>query len=396
MRTFICVIFLINNYGLLFSQQTIGLLLADSLIIKDFDKQLFYTDYVGKHRKSFNFSEGYYVLRDSNEFTKACLKNFFTKDSILFHYGEFGRAISLSYNLKTKKFEKEVIYGNKYRLQDIKTVYPKIYLLFWSYSKNKNLLYELDVEKQNQKVYDLTKIKHVRNCYFHSLDYIQKDLWIYGQTNSSRYEFCLLKFNAQTINKIKLYKIFKHPLPLNDVILKKYLDVGSDFLCNGQIFPLICHNISTNYLLELAGKRVIGTFTNPHHGFAAFEQLLKGPVIVCGGGVESLKYQLNSYQYSGIKRFELDGKQYFCQQALAPVKITQDMIRKTPFNIPLQYYLTIWDDSLNIVADIPMKEKLIDISEAGAFTIRYDGDDAVIYRYRIEFSENSLNENTQR
>jgi len=56
MRTFICVIFLINNYGLLFSQQTIGLLLADSLIIKDFDKQLFYTDYVGKHRKSFNFS----------------------------------------------------------------------------------------------------------------------------------------------------------------------------------------------------------------------------------------------------------------------------------------------------------------------------------------------------
>lgn len=380
---------------LLYSQQTVNFQLDDSLIIHEFQKVFPRSRWKGSVNPL--FCKGYYILQDSVDEQKAYLKNFFTKETIPFNYGKVGKALKIVYNLKTKKFENEIYKVNKWKIKDIIDNYPLIYVLIGSYKYPQNFLFEFNLENKSYKLHQITKKQRCGNCYLSNLDLVNGELWIYGWNSfvplETKTKFCIYSFTSGKINKYD-YSMTQN-LMLYENPLSYYINTKSRFLWNGNFYPVIRYNTPTQYLFDLSMKGITATFTNPHHGFADFEQLQKGPISACGG-VEVLKYVFNYFQYSGILTFDLEGKQFFCQQALSPVKITNEMLKDNNFNIPLKYYLTIWDDSLNIVADIPLNEQLIDISEAGAFTIRYDGDDAVIYRYRIEFSENSLNENTQR
>jgi hypothetical protein len=366
-------------YHLLFPQQTINLYLKDSMVIKDFHKLYPRHSWTGLVQPL--MSEGYFVLHDSIDLTKAFLKNYFDKsENIVFNLKEPEKD-------SKKRKNKKLLY-----FTDMVAIYPKVYILFdlnlW---QNKNYLYEFDLLKKNYKVYGLHMQKDVIKCRFSMLNNVGGHLWISGFSDDGY--LCIYDFHKNENKKLRLTK--KLMDPLFDVTV---FNTGkSDFLRKGDYFPFVHKNTPTSYLYSISAQRATATITNPHFGLIDVERYLSGPPIACGGDYkENTKNSYNSYWYSGIKTFQLEEKSFFCQAARCPVKITDDMFSKYPPDIPEKYYLTIWDHSLNIVADIPLNEQLIDISEAGAFTFRYDGDDAVIYRYRIEFSENSLNENTQR
>jgi len=375
---FFYIVFLVCIYIFGFSQ-TVIIKLEDSLLV---DRRLsLYSAW----------NKGYYVEKNSVSLTKAYLKNYFNSDIIPFDYGYDG--VTVVYSLD-KGLNKGVIPRNHTKIESILVTFPKAYLVAVNYIKGENFLYEFDLEK---KGYKQTLIKtNCKHCDFlPMINKIGNDLVLYGFFHaafSKKVYFCTYNFNTKTCKSVEFQNIFS-PNNLLYSCESNFINTKSDFLWSLTYFPSIGKNLPNNFIYDFNKNATVATFVNPNFGFVNLNVLLEGGSLACGTE-HSLVHSFNSFQYSGIKRFQYNGKIFFAQSCIEPVKLNAEFLnscKEKEEELPLKHRITIWDSSLSVIINHTFKEdfhRIIDIDDRGIFASRtISPSKAIIYRYSINMND---------
>ncbi len=364
-------------------------------------------------------SRGYYMLQDSLNVLKGYLVHYPTGRSWSFRYGEVGKVGVRIFDFRSFAYASHLQPVNRWRLADLLATDEKVYLLFVELENShpQGYLCEFDLRTET---WHTTRLQDrlLDNYWYERLGLVRDKLWVWGW---SKYGYEAEKGRKWCFCEVASQACYAHKLPYfsdyeaYSFIALHYTDPKSDLIFDGY-YPIGYAAVPTTYFYDIRHQAVTFTLTNPHQGLLSAGRLRRGELMTMNdfecetsgycGDMDSGGVVWNSFYYSGYRTFRIDRLYFLYQQALEPLCLNKEIwaawqahltdsttVKKERFydfighRAPLRWHLTVWNDSLQVVADLPWPGKLLDISEVGAFTVRYRNGDAIIYRHRIEVVE---------